>query len=70
MATVVEVQQSKPKVEGLTLKISAVDARDLMTYIKSYYEHRGYGRGYETNNGLYNLLKQGLDGKATPEYVF
>lgn len=65
MASVVEVEQSKPKVESFTLKLAGHEARDLMTYIRTYYVKNGYGKGYEENVGLYKVIKDGLEGKTT-----
>lgn len=63
MASVVEVEHSEPKVEGFTVKVNASEARDMMTYIRTYYAKNGYGRGYEKNVGLYNVIEAGLAGK-------
>lgn len=70
MATVVEVEQSKPKVESFTIKLAPHEARDIHIYMKQYYQKSGYGTGYEKTVGLYKVIQDGLDGKKTPEYVF
>lgn len=70
MAKVVEVEQSQPKLEGLTLKVNASEARDMMTYIRTYYQKNGYGKGYEDNVGLYKTLKDAVEGKYVAAPAF
>lgn len=70
MASVVDVKTKTPVVESVTVKLSRSEAMDVQTYIRNFYEKNGYGKGYEKNVGLFNVLTDGLAGKKTPEYVF
>lgn len=65
MASVVDIKTATPKVESLTIKLSPNEARDIQTYIRTYYVKNGYGKGYEENVGLYKVIKDGLEGKTT-----
>lgn len=70
MATVTEVKTAKPRVESITVELNLSEARDIQTYIKTYYQKNGYGAGYEKNVSLYNVIQTGIDGKKTTAYAF
>jgi hypothetical protein len=70
VAAVTEVKTAKPKVESFTVELAPHEARDIQTYIKTYYQNKGYGVGYEKNIGLYKTIQDGLDGKKTPGYAY
>lgn len=62
MAEVVTVETSKPQIRSVTLKLNATDAKDIMTFISTYYLHYGYGKNYETTHPTYRAIKDALEG--------
>lgn len=72
MATLVEVTQSVPKVQDVTLKLSRSEAADLKIYIEEYYKRNYSGNNiayYRDNCSTYVAVKKALDGKAEPSVV-
>lgn len=71
MATVVEVQQSKPRVGTITLKLEKYEAVDLQTFINDWFK-LNYGSNHERQrdrNPIYSTLRDALEGKAPGDAV-
>jgi hypothetical protein len=66
MASVVEVETTKPNVKTLTLKMTASDARDLKIFIQDWYR-TNYSYGHEEKakaNPVHKAIVSGLDGTS------
>lgn len=66
MASVVEVETTKPNVTSLTVKMTASDARDLKVFITDWYRSN-YSYGYDEKtkgNKVYKAITAGLDGTS------
>lgn len=66
MASVVEVETTKPNVTALTVKMTAGDARDLKIFIQDWYR-ANYSYNYDAKvkgNKVYKAITAGLDGTS------
>lgn len=61
MAEVVTVETTKPRVEYITLKLTAGEARDQLLFIQTYYSKAGW-MGDATANPTHKAIRQALDG--------
>lgn len=72
MASVVEVQQSKPRVGAITLKLEKYEAVDLKTFISEWFRVNYGGSNHakkRDENPIYAALQQALEGKAPESAV-
>lgn len=62
MPEVLTVETTKPAVRSVTLKLNSTDAKDMLTFIRTYYQHYGYGKNYEINHPTYRAINDALEG--------
>lgn len=61
MAEVVTVETTKPRIEYITVKLTALEARDQLLFIQTYYNKVGW-MGDAQTNPTHKAIKQALDG--------
>lgn len=64
MATVLDVKTNKPRVESVTVKLSAIEAADVLVFIETWYKKIGYGSNQHRSNTIYKSIEAGLAGKT------
>lgn len=62
MPEVTLVETTKPSVRSITLKLSASEARDVLTFIGTYYGKYGRSAADAKSNAIYKTVFEALDG--------
>lgn len=62
MPEITVVETTKPAVKTITLKLAAYEARDLLTFIGTYYAKYGSGSAEAKSNATYKAVFDALEG--------